>query len=99
MACFAELASSPQHEHDLAAETIYRFVFRSPYHVRALNGDPHPGNYLFHRRGRCWTGFPDTEAFAEFSLRSELLAWVPAAWRAVSCRIVMTCSCSLELDM
>ena len=49
---FAELASWPQDERDLAAETIYRFVFRSLYEVRAFNGDPHPGNYLFHRGGR-----------------------------------------------
>ncbi len=49
---FAELAGWPQHERDLAAETIYRFVFRSLYEVRAFNGDPHPGNYLFHRGGR-----------------------------------------------
>jgi predicted unusual protein kinase regulating ubiquinone biosynthesis (AarF/ABC1/UbiB family) len=50
--CFAELASWSQHERDLAAETIYRFVFRSLYDVRAFNGDPHPGNYLFQRGGR-----------------------------------------------
>jgi predicted unusual protein kinase regulating ubiquinone biosynthesis (AarF/ABC1/UbiB family) len=49
---FAELASWPQEERDLAAETIYRFVFRSLYEVRAFNGDPHPGNYLFHGGGR-----------------------------------------------
>jgi predicted unusual protein kinase regulating ubiquinone biosynthesis (AarF/ABC1/UbiB family) len=49
---FAELASWPQEERDLAAETIYRFVFRSLYEVRAFNGDPHPGNYLFHRGGQ-----------------------------------------------
>jgi predicted unusual protein kinase regulating ubiquinone biosynthesis (AarF/ABC1/UbiB family) len=49
---FAELASWPQDERDLAAETIYRFVFRSLYEVRAFNGDPHPGNYLFQRGGR-----------------------------------------------
>ena len=49
---FAELAAWPQHERDLAAETIYRFVFRSLYQVRAFNGDPHPGNYLFQRGGR-----------------------------------------------
>ena len=49
---FAELASWPQHERDLAAETIYRFTFRSLYEVRAFNGDPHPGNYLFHRGGK-----------------------------------------------
>ena len=49
---FAELASLAQHERDLAAETIYRFVFRSLYDVHAFNGDPHPGNYLFHGGGR-----------------------------------------------
>jgi predicted unusual protein kinase regulating ubiquinone biosynthesis (AarF/ABC1/UbiB family) len=49
---FAELATWPQRERDLAAETIYRFVFRSLYEARAFNGDPHPGNYLFHRGGR-----------------------------------------------
>jgi predicted unusual protein kinase regulating ubiquinone biosynthesis (AarF/ABC1/UbiB family) len=34
-------------ERDLAAETIFRFVFRSLYRLHAFNGDPHPGNYLF----------------------------------------------------
>jgi predicted unusual protein kinase regulating ubiquinone biosynthesis (AarF/ABC1/UbiB family) len=49
---FAELASWPQAERDLAAETIYRFVFRSLYQAHAFNGDPHPGNYLFGGGGR-----------------------------------------------
>jgi predicted unusual protein kinase regulating ubiquinone biosynthesis (AarF/ABC1/UbiB family) len=49
---FAELLTWPQHEKDLAAETIYRFTFRSLYEAHAFNGDPHPGNYLFHRGGR-----------------------------------------------
>ncbi len=49
---FSELADWPQEERDLAAETIYRFVFRSLYEVHAFNGDPHPGNYLFHGGGR-----------------------------------------------
>lgn len=49
---FSELATWPQHERNLAAETIYRFVFRSLYDMRAFNGDPHPGNYLFHPGGR-----------------------------------------------
>jgi predicted unusual protein kinase regulating ubiquinone biosynthesis (AarF/ABC1/UbiB family) len=49
---FAELATWSQEERDLAAETIYRFVFRSLYEVHAFNGDPHPGNYLFHGGGR-----------------------------------------------
>src|SRR5580700_4953760 len=49
---FAEVAAWPQHERDLAGETIYRFVFRSLYEVGAFNGDPHPGNYLFHGGGK-----------------------------------------------
>jgi len=49
---FAELASWSQAERDLAAETIYRFVFRSLYEAHAFNGDPHPGNYLFGSGGR-----------------------------------------------
>jgi len=49
---FAELAGWSQAERDLAAETIYRFVFRSLYQAQAFNGDPHPGNYLFHGGGQ-----------------------------------------------
>ena len=49
---FSELAGWSQAERDLAAETIYRFVFRSLYEIHAFNGDPHPGNYLFHGGGR-----------------------------------------------
>ena len=49
---FAELAGWSQEERDLAAETIYRFVFRSLYELHAFNGDPHPGNYLFRPGGR-----------------------------------------------
>ena len=49
---FAELATWSQRERDLAAETIYRYVFRSLYGMRAFNGDPHPGNYLFHGDGK-----------------------------------------------
>ena len=49
---FDELLTWPQEEKDLAAEAIYRFVFRSLYRFQAFNGDPHPGNYLFERGGR-----------------------------------------------
>src|SRR5487761_1623215 len=49
---FSELDGWSQAERDLAAETIYRFVFRSLYEMHAFNGDPHPGNYLFHGGGR-----------------------------------------------
>jgi predicted unusual protein kinase regulating ubiquinone biosynthesis (AarF/ABC1/UbiB family) len=49
---FADIVSWPQSERDLAGETLYRFVFRSLYEVHAFNGDPHPGNYLFHGGGK-----------------------------------------------
>jgi predicted unusual protein kinase regulating ubiquinone biosynthesis (AarF/ABC1/UbiB family) len=49
---FAEMLTWSQEEKDLAAETIYRFTFRSLYDVMAFNGDPHPGNYLFEPGGR-----------------------------------------------
>ena len=47
-----EMKTWDQPELDLAAETIFRFVFRSLYVMQAFNGDPHPGNYLFHGGGR-----------------------------------------------
>jgi predicted unusual protein kinase regulating ubiquinone biosynthesis (AarF/ABC1/UbiB family) len=49
---FSEVLGWEQHERDLAGETLYRFVFRSLYEVHAFNGDPHPGNYLFHGDGK-----------------------------------------------
>jgi ABC1 atypical kinase-like domain len=49
---FTDLAGMSQDERDIAAETIYRFVFRSLYGLHAFNGDPHPGNYLFHGGGK-----------------------------------------------
>ena len=48
---FGEMLHWSQEEKDLAAETIYRFTFRSLYELRAFNGDPHPGNYLFEPGG------------------------------------------------
>jgi predicted unusual protein kinase regulating ubiquinone biosynthesis (AarF/ABC1/UbiB family) len=49
---FDELLTWSQTERDRAAEAIYRFVFGSLYRLSAFNGDPHPGNYLFHGGGR-----------------------------------------------
>jgi predicted unusual protein kinase regulating ubiquinone biosynthesis (AarF/ABC1/UbiB family) len=48
---FTEAEQWTQEERDRAAETIFRFVFRSLYRLHAFNGDPHPGNYLFHGHG------------------------------------------------
>jgi predicted unusual protein kinase regulating ubiquinone biosynthesis (AarF/ABC1/UbiB family) len=47
-----DLLTWDQVERDLAGESIFRFVFRSLYRMRAFNGDPHPGNYLFHGDGK-----------------------------------------------
>ena len=49
---FEEVQGWSQHERDLAGEVIQRFVQRSLYRLHAFNGDPHPGNYLFHGHGR-----------------------------------------------
>lgn len=54
MACgarFAEVMTWPDAQRQLAAETLYRFVFGSIYSLGAFNGDPHPGNYLFRPGG------------------------------------------------
>jgi len=49
---FADVLGWDARQRDLAGETLYRFVFRSLYEVHAFNGDPHPGNYLFHGDGK-----------------------------------------------
>ena len=49
---FAEVVGWSQAERDLAAESIFRFVFGSLYQLHAFNGDPHPGNYLFRPGGQ-----------------------------------------------
>ncbi|HKW59495.1 MAG TPA: AarF/ABC1/UbiB kinase family protein [Candidatus Dormibacteraeota bacterium] len=68
-ATFDELLTWNQHEKDLAAEVIYRFVFRSLYGLHAFNGDPHPGNYLFHRGGQVtFLDFGLTKQFTDDDL-------------------------------
>ena len=57
---WSELLQRPQKERDQAGEVIFRFVFRSLYRMGAFNGDPHPGNYLFHDDG--------TVTFLDFGL-------------------------------
>jgi predicted unusual protein kinase regulating ubiquinone biosynthesis (AarF/ABC1/UbiB family) len=49
---FAEVETWSQDERNDAAESIFRFVFRSIYRLHAFNGDPHPGNYLFRGDGK-----------------------------------------------
>lgn len=49
---FADVLEWSQEERDLAAETLFRFTFGSIYRLAAFNGDPHPGNYIFHGEGK-----------------------------------------------
>ncbi len=49
---FDEVLGWPQAQRDQIAETLFRFTFGSIYRLAAFNGDPHPGNYLFHEEGR-----------------------------------------------
>ena len=51
-ATWQEMVRWSQDERDLAGECLFRFVFRSLYGMHRFNGDPHPGNYLFHGEGR-----------------------------------------------
>ena len=57
---WGEMLTWSQAERDRVGEVIFRFVFRSLYRFGAFNGDPHPGNYLFHRDG--------TVTFLDFGL-------------------------------
>ena len=49
---FSEVVDWSDEERQLAAECLYRFAFGGIYQLHAFNGDPHPGNYLFHPGGR-----------------------------------------------
>ncbi len=75
---FGEMLGWPQAERDLAAETIYRFTFRSLYELQAFNGDPHPGNYLFEPGGRVtFLDFGLVKHFADHEL-DPLIAMIEA---------------------
>lgn len=51
-ATWQEMLTWDQTERDLVGECLFRFVFRSLYGMHAFNGDPHPGNYVFHGGGK-----------------------------------------------
>ncbi len=45
------LLKQPEAFRNQVSEVLYRFVFGSIARFRVFNGDPHPGNYLFHEDG------------------------------------------------
>ena len=55
-----DIVTADQATRDHYGEVLFRFVFRSLYRMGAFNGDPHPGNYLFHDDG--------TVTFLDFGL-------------------------------
>ena len=52
-----------------AGEVIWRFAQHSVHRLHAFNGDPHPGNYRFHRDGSV--------TFLDFGL---VKRWKPGEW-------------------
>ena len=74
-----QMLAWPQDEKDRIGEIIFRFVFRSLYGMHAFNGDPHPGNYLFHRGGRVtFLDFGLVKHFSDVEM-STFIAMVKAA--------------------
>ena len=94
---FEVMAGWEQEERNLAAESIYRFVFRSLYRLNAFNGDPHPGNYLFRPGGQVtFLDFglvkhftqPEIELFGDM-IRAMVMEGSTARYRAIIERIGM----------
>jgi predicted unusual protein kinase regulating ubiquinone biosynthesis (AarF/ABC1/UbiB family) len=48
---FEWLKTRPQEFRNAAGVVLFRFVFESIFRHHLFNGDPHPGNYLFHDDG------------------------------------------------
>ncbi len=63
------LATAPAAARERAGEIIWRFAQHSVHHLRAFNGDPHPGNYRF--------GPDGSVTFLDFGL---VKRWAPGAW-------------------
>ena len=64
---FLATASPAARRH--AGETIWRFAQHCVHHLKAFNGDPHPGNYRFAADGSV--------TFLDFGL---VKRWQPGAW-------------------
>jgi len=86
---YREVLDWPQDERDRSGEAIFRFVFGCLYRLRAFNGDPHPGNYLFHGGGRItvldfglvkWFSDRDVSVLAEM-IKTMVLGRDSAAFR------------------
>ncbi len=77
---FQDVKAWPAEERDLAAETMYRFVFGSIYRMGAFNGDPHPGNYLFRPGGHV--------VFLDFGLVKHFEEEVPVFTEMIDAMVI-----------
>ncbi len=102
---FSEVVGWSEDERQLAAECLYRFAFGSIYGLRAFNGDPHPGNYLFRPGGQvtfldyglCKRFTGDEVSVFERMIRAMVLDRDIAAYRRTLDRIGILPS-TLEVD-
>lgn len=70
---FAAAENAGQGDRDRYSEVLYRFVFGSSLRFRVFNGDPHPGNYMFHPGGKI--------TFFDFGLTKYFPADMIGDWR------------------
>ncbi len=92
---FADVVDWPDDERQLTAECLFRFAFGGIYGLHAFNGDPHPGNYIFHHGGRitfldfglCKRFTPDEVKVFEEMIRAILLDGDIAGFRRIVERV------------
>jgi hypothetical protein len=80
-ASWSEALTWDQDERDRIGECLFRFVFRSLYGMHVFNGDPHPGNYLFHGDGRVtFFDFGLVKHFSDAEMSTFVSMVRAAAW-------------------
>ena len=92
---FDEVLSWSDEERQLTAECLFRFAFGGIYGLHAFNGDPHPGNYIFHPGGRitfldfglCKSFAPDEVDVFEEMIQAIVLDHDIARFRSIVERI------------
>ena len=90
-----------QEYRDRVGETLFRFVFRSLYGMHKFNGDPHPGNYLFHEDGSVtFLDFGLVKHFSDDEMRTFIAMVSSAAYErdVPKFRTVLEDSGMLKLD-
>jgi predicted unusual protein kinase regulating ubiquinone biosynthesis (AarF/ABC1/UbiB family) len=70
---FDWLVAQPAGFRNAVAEVLFRFAFESIFRHHVFNGDPHPGNYLFHDDGRV--------TFVDFGCVKHFDAGMVADWK------------------